>query len=283
MDLSDIIRSLRGAGGSVADWQYKRRTKPRLSDDEAAALMNQSNEGFELANAGLNNALYGPDGTTGSVGASNITQTPSMLGAGEQGVPDTGIRNIHDYMGMPGVQGDEVHTSFPSLTENLAMVPETFTPSITMGTHPSKSIQEVGADEQMPDASKEISNPQGLGPNYGAHSWYDFTTSPALSDVGDMLPALPRGPTIEPSNELYPGHSQAARDTGASGILVLLSGRHGDFIDQNKAKMKEYGIPLSLGDKYSSTDWEELQRRKAQDWRNPNTGQQWTGQAWGNI
>jgi hypothetical protein len=146
--------------------------------------------------------------------------------------------------------------------------PPTDEQSIQTEDATSGEVEAAVGEEQL---NKQ--NPRGLGRDTRLDS----------INTDELLPALPRGPTIEPSNELYPGHSQAARDTGAGGILGLLSGRHGDFINQNKAKMKEYGIPLSLGDKYSSTDWEELQRRKAQDWKNPNTGQQWTGQAWGNI
>lgn len=66
--------------------------------------------------------------------------------------------------------------------------------------------------------------------------------------------------------ELYPGHSQSAREAGAGGILGLLSGRHGKWIDQNKAKMRGYGIEPShrteageLTGRYSSEDWKRLQ------------------------
>ena len=76
----------------------------------------------------------------------------------------------------------------------------------------------------------------------------------------------------QPSPELYPGHRQAAADAGAAGITGLLSGRHGDWIESNKAEIRAFGIEPShrnqagqLTGRYSSRDWEELQRRKAGD------------------
>jgi|18_taG_2_1085343.scaffolds.fasta_scaffold02312_5 hypothetical protein len=92
----------------------------------------------------------------------------------------------------------------------------------------------------------------------------DFARPPAETEV--ISPTVPQQtftPEVYGQGELYPGHAEAARDAGAGGILGLLSGRHGKWIDQNKARMKEYGIPLSLGDKYSSEDWEKLQRIRA--------------------
>ena len=68
--------------------------------------------------------------------------------------------------------------------------------------------------------------------------------------------------------EMYPGHRAAADAAGAGGLLNFFSGKHGDFIDQNKQEMKDFGIQLSgptrFGNKtYSSENWKELQRRKA--------------------
>jgi len=66
--------------------------------------------------------------------------------------------------------------------------------------------------------------------------------------------------------EMYPGHRQAARDANAHGIMGLISGRHRDFIEDNKAQMRELGINPSHTDRegnltgrYSSGDWAALQ------------------------
>tara|TARA_R110002020_G_scaffold57285_2_gene157855 strand:- start:33 stop:1199 length:1167 start_codon:yes stop_codon:yes gene_type:complete len=72
--------------------------------------------------------------------------------------------------------------------------------------------------------------------------------------------------------EMYPGHREAARDANAAGIVGLLSGRHKDFIESNKDKMREAGIALShrnqageLTGRYSSADWKDLQDALAED------------------
>jgi len=72
--------------------------------------------------------------------------------------------------------------------------------------------------------------------------------------------------------EMYPGHREAAREAGAAGILGLISGRHKDFIESNKAQMRELGINPSYRDRegnltgrYSSGDWKSLQDALAGD------------------
>ena len=64
---------------------------------------------------------------------------------------------------------------------------------------------------------------------------------------------------------MYPGHRQAAYDAGAGGLLGLLSGSHGDFIQSNKDRMRDLGITPSHRDRegnltgrYSGADWRDL-------------------------
>ena len=72
--------------------------------------------------------------------------------------------------------------------------------------------------------------------------------------------------------EMYPGHRAAADAAGAGGLLNFFSGKHGDWLDQNKQEMAKYGIALTgpRPGTYSADNWQELQRRKAQDWVDPN-------------
>ena len=81
-----------------------------------------------------------------------------------------------------------------------------------------------------------------------------------------MEEGISRNEAAEAREEMYPGHLEAARKVGAAGIIGLLSGRHKDFVESNKAQMRELGIIPShrneagkLTGRYSSGDWKALQ------------------------
>ena len=81
-----------------------------------------------------------------------------------------------------------------------------------------------------------------------------------------MEEGISRNEAEEAREEMYPGHLEAARKAGAAGIVGLLSGRHKDFVESNKAQMRELGITPShrneagkLTGRYSSGDWKALQ------------------------
>ena len=81
-----------------------------------------------------------------------------------------------------------------------------------------------------------------------------------------MEEGISRNEAAAAREEMYPGHLEAARKAGAAGIVGLLSGRHKDFVESNKAQMRELGITPShrneagkLTGRYSSGDWKALQ------------------------
>jgi len=76
---------------------------------------------------------------------------------------------------------------------------------------------------------------------------------------------------VDDHERMYPGHRAAAKEADAAGLLGILSGKRGEFIESNKDRMRDLGINPSYRDRkgaltgrYSSENWKDLQAAEQQ-------------------
>ena len=116
----------------------------------------------------------------------------------------------------------------------------------------------------------------GAHPDWGSHGTVEtgYSMGPTVESPGTISGtdvATVVSPTVSPKKgymtheQMYPGHRELAKKSGVGGLFGLLSGKHANFIENNKAQMISMGITPSHTDdegnltgKYSGQDFREM-------------------------